>query len=168
MVKRSAAMRDLRDGMAAPGNTGLGHGTQNLPGLGMAPHGTHGTHATREVRIVGRALTETVLVNCRPIGIGDAGAWPGRPSLIALRSFSMTDPSDDPKENGSPRHQGDESSVQSETFSTDAAPSIPQPMALPAAPLSVPSTPPMLPGEVGTGSVASAWPSFVRRRDYRH
>ena len=35
--KRNAAMRDSSDGMAAPGNTGLGHGTQNLPGLGMAP-----------------------------------------------------------------------------------------------------------------------------------
>ncbi|MCH8149589.1 MAG: hypothetical protein IH987_16650 [Planctomycetes bacterium] len=38
MVKRSAAMRDLRDGMAAPGNTGLDHGTQNLPGLPMPTH----------------------------------------------------------------------------------------------------------------------------------
>lgn len=73
----------------------------------------------------------------------------------------MTDRSDDIEENGSPRHQEDESSVQRETFSTDAAPSIPQPMAVPAAPLSLPSTPPMQPGEVVPGSVASAWPTVL-------
>ena len=68
----------------------------------------------------------------------------------------MTDHSDDPREKGSPQPREGESSKPIESRDTDAAPSAPPPVALPAASPYAASTPPMQPTAVVTGS-ADNW-----------